>query len=89
MKNQFVALATILTGSVLMASPVHAQTNCNHPVDINRDGIVNLADLSLLLSQYHLPAKHGNHLNADLNCDGLVNVTDLSTLLRSYNQYVK
>jgi hypothetical protein len=44
--------------------------------DINRDGVINVFDLSILLTKWNTAAAE-----ADLNGDGTVNVFDLSTLL--------
>lgn len=52
--------------------------------DINLDGIVNLADLTLLLSGF---GSSGAELeDGDINNDGLVDLTDLSLLLSSFGQ---
>lgn len=55
-------------------------TTC--PTDINRDGVVNNADLSLLL------IKFGQSCNCreDINRDGAVNTQDLSLLLLDFNK---
>lgn len=59
--------------------------------DINNDGVVNVMDLSYLLSSY------GNHASTcatnssytcDLNSDTIVNIFDLSILLSHYGQTV-
>lgn len=51
------------------------------PGDISGDGVVDLLDLSLLLSQF---GQTGNGLTADLNGDGAVDLTDLSIMLSNY-----
>lgn len=48
--------------------------------DLNNDGVVNVFDLSILLSQW------GSTGTADLNHDGTVNVFDLSILLSNWGQ---
>ncbi len=59
--------------------------------DINNDGIVNIFDLSLLLSDY---SKSGSfcatntQYTCDLNHDGSINVFDLSILLTNYSYSV-
>ena len=53
--------------------------------DVNRDGVVNLQDLSLVAAHFGLginPAKRGKHPmsganDADINADGIVNIVDL------------
>ena len=52
--------------------------------DINRDGDVNVRDLSILLENYGLSIEDRTNPNADLNSDGDVNVRDLSILLENY-----
>ena len=52
------------------------------PGDVNNDGSVNLADLSILLANF---GKSGmNRGQGDLNEDGSVNLSDLSTLLTRF-----
>jgi hypothetical protein len=48
--------------------------------DINKDGIISVLDLSLLLSSW------GKTGASDLNADGIVNVFDLSMLLAHWGQ---
>ncbi|MDR0671699.1 MAG: dockerin type I domain-containing protein [Oscillospiraceae bacterium] len=55
-----------------------------NPLDVNRDGLVDAADLSLAL--YHYGAVYtdpdwGTASAADVNSDGVVNVTDIVTLV--------
>ncbi len=49
--------------------------------DINRDGIVGIADLAPILGAY---GSSGTGLNADVNGDGVVNILDISTLLNKW-----
>ncbi|MFM7052791.1 MAG: dockerin type I domain-containing protein [Planctomycetota bacterium] len=49
-----------------------------NPADLNGDGVVNAADLSVLLAQWGGPG------SADLNGDGLVGAADLSILLGAW-----
>jgi hypothetical protein len=49
--------------------------------DINHDGVVNILDLSVLLSHYGT-----NYVAADLNNDNIVNIFDLSILLGNYGK---
>jgi hypothetical protein len=51
--------------------------------DLNNDGIVDVTDLSILLSNYGKAAPV-----ADINVDGVVNVIDLSILLSNYGKVV-
>jgi hypothetical protein len=47
--------------------------------DINNDGVVNILDLSILLSNWQT-----TNSASDLNKDGVVNILDLSVLLSNY-----
>jgi hypothetical protein len=47
--------------------------------DINKDNIVNVSDLSILLTKWYT-----NDVNSDLNNDGTVNVFDLSIVLTNW-----
>lgn len=49
------------------------------PGDINGDGVVNVFDLSILISDYST-----SNAAADLNHDGIVNALDMSILLSNY-----
>lgn len=61
---------------------------CNHPADINGDGVVDTADLAILLSNWG-PCKAGVDCKADLNCDGVVNVDDLAILMAQWGPVKK
>jgi hypothetical protein len=53
--------------------------------DINRTGLVDIFDLSILLTQYGRSASANNAaLNSDLNWNGTVDIFDLSILLSRY-----
>jgi hypothetical protein len=67
----------VLAGYVIVTS--HAATN---PIgDINGDGVVNVFDLSIMLSDWGTA-----NTVADLNHDGTVGILDLSTLLSNWGQ---
>jgi len=51
--------------------------------DLNGDGVVNVSDLLILLSQWG-PCPRGQTCAADLNDDGVVNVSDLLILLANW-----
>lgn len=51
--------------------------------DLNKDGVVNISDLSILLSRYNT-----SDPIADVNKDGTVNIFDLSILLGNYGSVV-
>src|SRR5581483_4208808 len=78
-------LAFAPIGTYLLFSS-HASTLSG---DINGDGIVNITDLSLLLSTYNKnqsTCATNTSYTCDINGDGTVNVFDLSTLLSNYGQ---
>ena len=54
--------------------------------DINRDGDVNVLDLSILLANFGKSGAAITDKNADLNNDGDVNVLDLSILLANFGK---
>jgi hypothetical protein len=58
-----------------------AAPNPNLPGDLNADNVVNVSDLSILLTAYGT-----TNSAADINTDGNVNVIDLSILLTHYGQ---
>jgi hypothetical protein len=49
------------------------------PGDLNSDGVVNITDLSILLSSWNT-----TNSTADINKDSTVNILDLSILLSNY-----
>ena len=69
----FVVLFAV-TGFILLKLIFAA--NSNLPGDENNDGIVNVLDLSVLLSHWNMAGQ-----SVDLNGDGTVNILDLSILL--------
>ena len=60
-----------------------AAPNPNLPGDLNNDNIVNISDLSILLTNYNT-----SNATADINSDGTVNVLDMSILLSNYGKSV-
>jgi hypothetical protein len=69
---------TTLTGPVAILEPVFLLG------DANKDGTVNVADLTLLLNNYN---KTGMvWADGDFDYDGTVNVADLTALLDNYNR---
>ena len=81
-RRGLVAFVSVLAvaGVVWLVSSM-AATNPNLSGDLNSDNVVNLTDLSILLSNYN---KTGNA--ADLNGDNLTSLVDLSMLLANYNK---
>jgi hypothetical protein len=54
--------------------------------DLNGDNLVNILDLSVLLSNYGRPQSQSNNPKTDLNNDGMVSIFDLSVLLSNYGK---
>lgn len=52
-------------------------SSCQKPGDLNRDGVVNSADLSMVLNAWGTP-------NGDVNGDGFTGSTDLTILLNNW-----
>jgi len=78
-----IALALIMVGAVLLGY-ILAQSRAAGSAlvgDINVDGVVNVFDLSILLSHWGT-----NDAASDLNGDGTVNIFDLSSLLSHWGQ---
>ena len=66
------------TGALLQVNKVSGGTSLTG--DFNKDGVVDLADLSILLSNWNKSSDFSDEL--DLNTDGVVNAIDWSTLLQ-------
>jgi len=52
-----------------------------HPEDVNRDGVVDTADLSLVIASF---GRRGAQLPADVNRDGGVDTADLSLIISAF-----
>ncbi|RKU21067.1 hypothetical protein C6499_22890 [Candidatus Poribacteria bacterium] len=53
------------------------------PVDVNGDGVVNVADLVIVAMAYGTQVPPGTDLPADVNSDGVVNLPDLILVARA------
>ena len=73
------ALVFAAVGGVLLYKSFAA--NPNLPGDVNNDNVVNVTDLSILLSNYNQA-----YAPADFNSDGTVSILDLSILLSNYGK---
>ena len=74
----YVGIFGALGGTIIMLS--HA-SNPNLTGDENNDGVVNILDLSVVLTNWHT-----NNTAVDLNGDGFVDVFDLSILLTNWGK---
>lgn len=79
-----VVVALSLIGSGLIFGTEHAtnpaaSASTALPADVNNDGVVNISDLSLLLSKWGT-----TDAACDINDDGIVNISDLSVLLSKW-----
>lgn len=83
--NRFWAIHEYTTGSWrTWISRIDTEV-CSIPGDINGDGQVDLADLSLLLESFGLcDGDAGYNADADLDNDGCVGLADLTILLENY-----
>jgi hypothetical protein len=70
---------TLFAQCPISAYIVAASSSGTKVGDLNADNIVNIFDLSIMLSKYNT-----NNAAADLNSDGTVNIFDLSILLSHY-----
>lgn len=71
-------ITSVTIGSALNATINVSGVRATNPADLNGDGLVNAADLSILLSAW------GTSGPADLNGDGQVNGPDVSILLNNW-----
>jgi hypothetical protein len=69
---------SINQGEALSPSPFTVTVSAK-PADLNNDGVVNITDLSILLSSWNT-----TNSTADINKDSTVNILDLSILLSNY-----
>ena len=91
-KSAVLALAMIMCLSLI---PMTAQAATYYdnpglflPGDINRDGDVNIMDLSVLLANFGITGAAATDQPADINSDGDVNIIDLSILLSNFGQSI-
>jgi hypothetical protein len=76
----FVAVVFAVVGGYIIYRGNAATSSAG---DLNGDGVVNILDLSILLSNYGKSVA-----SADINGDGAVNIFDLSILLSNYGKTV-
>jgi hypothetical protein len=69
------------SGTLPDAGALEYQQTASLTADLNKDGLVNVQDLSILLSAFKT-----NSTAADINLDGQVDITDLSILLSVYGK---
>jgi formylglycine-generating enzyme required for sulfatase activity len=82
----FRAIAAASAGLALtLASSAHAQGGCD--ADTNDDGVVNGADLTVVLSQWG-PCPRGTECAGDIDADGSVDGADLTALLAGWGPCV-
>jgi hypothetical protein len=78
-------LLMAVLAALIAASPAMAASRTNgarRPADINRDGVVNVSDLILMLGDFRTDGScRGDACRSDLNGDGFVNSTDVAILL--------
>jgi parallel beta-helix repeat protein len=75
-------------GSLAMVSfdvAVNIPVEACDPVDINKDGVVNIFDLAAVASQF---GQAGQGLNGDVDKDGVVNIVDLVRVASKFGQTI-
>ena len=65
---------------VVGVSQIQTFTATTIDADVNRDGIVNITDLSIVLALIGQPDRSIDGVDADINDDGIVNYEDLSLI---------
>ena len=70
---------SFITGNGSDKGVANSYAAANQNADINKDGFVNIQDLSVLLTSWNT-----NNINSDISQDGYVNISDLSILLSSW-----
>lgn len=78
------SLGQIAVNTTISGASVTLRVVRSPAADINADGFVNAADLSVMLSTFGTMQPTGT--NGDLNGDGIVNGADLSVLLAGFGQ---
>ena len=74
-----IALASGIAGANIIRHSLASNPNLRG--DINSDNVVNMTDLSMLLTAYGT-----NNTNVDLNSDSIVDIFDLSILLSNFSK---
>ncbi len=59
-------------------------TGSTIPGDLNRDGLVNIDDLTIVTSNFGRAAAEATDTRADANSDGLVNIDDLTIVTSNF-----
>lgn len=82
MKKIILSLAIFSLLHALLLNPISANDACS--ADINRDGIVDLSDYSIIVANIFKSAYSDNR--ADINRDGVVDLTDYSLYVKEFNK---
>lgn len=56
------------------------------PGDLNRDGVVNIDDLTLVTSNFGRTASEASDQRADANADGIINIDDLNIVTSNFGR---
>lgn len=68
-------------------TPTKIQTTPVISVDINKDGVVNMADVILLATKFNSTKGDGKYVDSyDLNRDGAINMADVIMIAASFNK---
>lgn len=80
--GHWLVIVVVLCFAGIGAYVLQSSQAANNQGDLNRDGVVNLTDFSILLNHYQNPTAGRA---GDTNGDALTNMVDVSILLRHYN----
>ena len=85
-------LVVVVSSAGAIAPPIPIlRNNCAHPImgDVNSDGQVSLADLSIIMAAYGSKlGQPGYRAYADLNCDKVIGIWDLRIYDLGYRMWV-
>ncbi len=70
----------------ISAQSASASVKTYNIADVNRDGKVDIFDLSYVLYNYNKPQAQATNANADVNNSGTIDIFDLSIVLFNYNK---
>ena len=85
-ESVFSAIDVFLSNPIVAYATPNGIEVVNQPGDINKDGNVNILDLSILLANFGKKAEDAANPATDINGDGDINIQDLSILLANFGK---